>query len=174
MRLLTSESVTLRPVEPSDIELLLRWENDTSEWHTTSTVAPYSRTLIEEYVSNYRADLFGERQLRLMVTLNGSGETVGTIDLYDFDPLNRRAMIGIYIDPTHRRHDIALEALDILARYAGRHVGMLQLAASVSADNTASRHLFTSAGYTHTATLPHWYVRSEGMVDALIFQLDLK
>ena len=41
--LLSNATLTLRALEPTDLDTLYRWENDTSVWVVSDTIAPYSR-----------------------------------------------------------------------------------------------------------------------------------
>ena len=46
--ILKSKRLQLRAVEPSDIDLLYKWENDPAVWRESNTLSPYSRIQIEE------------------------------------------------------------------------------------------------------------------------------
>ena len=41
--LLTYGNISLRPLEPEDIELLYRWENDIEVWTVSNKKPPYSK-----------------------------------------------------------------------------------------------------------------------------------
>ena len=51
-RFLEDEVIRLRALEPEDLELLYRWENDSALWEFSSTLAPFSRYLLKEYIEN--------------------------------------------------------------------------------------------------------------------------
>ena len=42
---------SLRAVEPQDLELLCRWENDPSLWTVSGTIEPFSHYSIEPLLS---------------------------------------------------------------------------------------------------------------------------
>ena len=97
---MTSKNITLRALEPSDVDLLYKWENDTSIWHLSNTLTPFSRFVLEQYLLNSEKDIFTNKQLRLMIDVIEAAKkvkTIGSIDLFDFDPKNKRAGIGILI-----------------------------------------------------------------------------
>ena len=94
-KLLADGVVTLRALEPTDIDLLYQWENDTSLWTVTDTMAPYSRKLIWQYLNQFDGDVFQTCQLRLMVALQATGATIGTADLMHVDAFNSRAEVGL-------------------------------------------------------------------------------
>ena len=135
-KLLDDGTIALRALEPADLDDMTRWENDTRVWSAGSQGAPLSRHQIAEYIANYDADIFSARQLRLIVTETASGTAVGAVDLYDFDPLSRRAGVGIIIDEAARGRGYAARALTLLWEYASLHLDMHQLWAMTAMDNT--------------------------------------
>ena len=42
-QLLSNDTITLRALEPTDLDMLYQWENDTALWVVSDTIAPYSR-----------------------------------------------------------------------------------------------------------------------------------
>jgi diamine N-acetyltransferase len=153
---LENNILKLRALEPEDLDILYRWENDSNLWRYGSTLAPYSRFSLKEYISESRWDIFQSRQLRLMITLKSGNISVGTIDLYDFDPMNLRAGIGILIDGDYRRQGLALQALVLLKDYAFRFLTMKQLYAFVPEKNEASILLFKRGGFEQSGYLHAW------------------
>ena len=75
--------VTLRAMEPEDLDVLYTIENDDKLWTVGSTNVPYSRYALYEYVANTSGDIYADRQVRLMVC-NEQEEVVGIVDLMDF------------------------------------------------------------------------------------------
>ena len=172
MEILKGNKISLRAVEPSDLDSLYLWENDTESWPSGANRAPLSRHLLWNYIQNYRADIFSERCIRLIITDNAADDTpVGLVELYDYDPRDRRAMLGIYVAKASRRRGFAREALALTADYARRVVDMHQLAVIVAEDNRESLRLFTDAGYKSSGKLRSW-LRHDGLYhDAVIMQL---
>lgn len=168
--LLDDGVIALRALEPSDLDAMTRWENDTRLWSAGSQGAPLSRHLIAEYIANYDADIFASRQLRLIVVEKATGNAVGAVDLYDFDPLSLRAGIGIIIDETARGNGYGTRALNLLWHYSSIHLGMHQLWAMTAIDNTAACRTFTNAGFTTAGRLRSWVRRGRQWVDALMYQ----
>ena len=77
-----------------------------------------------------------------MIVNRSSLQTIGAIDLFDFDPNNRRVEIGVLIDNNFRRQGFASEALSLVCRYAFDMLDVHQLYANVDSQNEASRRLF--------------------------------
>lgn len=166
--LLQEKEITLRAIEPDDLDFVYLAENDTHSWHSSATVAPMSRYLIQQYIESYRADIYQDRQLRLIATHTLTGERIGVADLYDFDPRNSRAGVGIYIAPNMRGKGYGKQMLALLSDYAQQFIGIHNLYAIISTDNTPSRQVFAHCGYNEIATLPHWVKTSQGYTSATI------
>ena len=49
--ILSDGTLTLRAVELSDVDILYRWENDTTQWITNNAFAPYSRKQLWDYAT---------------------------------------------------------------------------------------------------------------------------
>jgi diamine N-acetyltransferase len=167
-------NLLLRAPEPEDIDIIFRWENDTRIWHLGNTLAPYSRFAIEQFVLNTDNDIFSSKQLRLMIDWHTSGTesiTIGSIDLYDFDPFNKRAGIGILIDEPFRRKGFALEALNLLIEYCFATLNLHQLYCNIEHNNKESINLFKKAGFMACGSKKEWLFRNGQWTDELMFQL---
>ncbi len=170
MNFLTGTHIILRAVEPNDLESLYRWENDVTLWKYGSTIAPLSRHLLAQYIENYTADIARDGQLRLMIVERKSSKAVGTIDCFDYDPTNRKAGVGLLIDPAYQHRGLGREALDTFVAYAFQFLQLHQLYAHVPLCNTPSRQLFKACGFQKSGQLHDWVHLPQGYDDALIFQ----
>lgn len=171
---MTGPNLLLRAPEPADIDIIFRWENDTRIWHLGNTLAPYSRFAIEQFVLNTDNDIFVSKQLRLMIDWHSAGEetrTVGSIDLYDFDPFHKRAGIGILIDEPFRLKGFAYEALTLLVEYCFNTLNLHQLYCTIEQSNTESINLFTKAGFTSCGIRKDWLFRDGQWKNEMMFQL---
>jgi diamine N-acetyltransferase len=172
--ILHGTNIHLRMPEPSDVDVLYQWENDLSVWRVSTTVVPFSRFQMEQYVMNSQHDIYSERQLRLMIDLvsvKRSIKTIGCIDLFDFDPQNRRAGIGILIIPEEREKGYAAEALGLLIRYSFEILQVHQLYCNITTGNDQSIRLFTNAGFIQCGVKKEWRIIDGKWSDEIIFQL---
>lgn len=168
--MLSNELILLRALEPEDLEFLFIWENDTAMWHYGNNIAPFSHTLLADYIANYDGDIFKSHQLRFMIVPIGSDTPVGMIDLYDFDAINRRAGVGIMIDPAHQSKGYAQAALFVLCRYCYFRLGMHQLYAIMATDNDKSITIFERSKFNTCGKLRSWLRNGEKYTDAYIMQ----
>lgn len=168
--LLAFGKVILRAPEPSDLDLFYMWENDTSLWEYSDTRAPFSREVLAAYLENAGRDIYEQKQVRLIIQ-NREDRAVGATDLFDIDLFHQRAGIGIMIHLEDDRHlGYASDALTVLENYALEVVGLRQLYAAVSEDNSNSIGLFQKAGYDLTGIRKKWLNTMKGWKDEWFFQ----
>lgn len=106
--MLRSEKIFLRSVDVSDATKLMLWENNPAHWKVTDTEVPFSMTGIMQVIEqqqNFRAT----GQLRLMICLVETDESIGAIDLYDMDFKNGNAAVGILIGESPERDEDTLK-----------------------------------------------------------------
>ncbi len=161
--LLQNEHIRLRKVEPQDLPFLYLWENDTAEWGSGDTHNPLSQKDLRDYIERSTGDVYKDGQLRLIIE-TAEGTTAGCIDMYDFDPHNRRSAVGIYIDSAFRRKGIGQEAVRLLEEYAFCFLHVRMLYSFVAAANKKSAHFFASCAWQQVSTLPYWLQNSDVFV----------
>jgi diamine N-acetyltransferase len=172
--ILHGANIHLRMPEPADVDVLYQWENDLSVWRVSTTVVPFSRFQMEQYVMNSQHDIFSDRQLRLMIDLvpdGGARKTIGCIDLFDFDPLNRRAGVGILIIKEEREKGYASDALTLLIRYSFEILNLHQLYCNITSGNDPSIKLFTKTGFIQCGIKKAWRIIDNKWNDEIMFQL---
>lgn len=170
--MMTYGDITLRAVEPEDLELLYQWENNMGYWLISNTIKPFSKYILKKYIENSHKTIFETGQLRLMIDIKGNGRTVGTIDLFDFDPFHKRAGVGILIaDESSRRKGYATMALKCLIDYCFTTLQLHQLYCGILSSNCESMELFKKLGFVETGVKKDWIKTPDGYLDEHIFQL---
>ncbi|RMB61068.1 N-acetyltransferase [Dokdonia sinensis] len=171
MLTLQGEHIKLRALEPEDLTHVHRIENDEKLWHLSETVTPYSVHSIKEYVDNAHRDVYEVKQLRLVICDVTTDAFVGFIDLFDFDPLNLRAGVGIVIESTDDRgQGYGKEALQLLLKYCKKHLQLHQLFANIGADNPSSIRLFEKLGFELIGIKKDWRRSGTDFIDELLYQ----
>lgn len=164
------KDIFLRPLEPEDLDILYRWENDTRLWSVGATVSPFSRFILKKYLVDTADDIYQTKQLRMMIVKKSNNQPVGTLDLYEFDALNARAGVGVLIDEKYRNKGYAAQSVDAIEKYAFNHLNLHQLYAYVPETNRASFALFSKSNFTQTAVLKEWLLINRKYVDVLVMQ----
>lgn len=160
----------LRALEPQDLDVMYSWENNIATWRVSGTVAPFSRHILSRLIDEQQYDIFATRQMRLVIEDIESSNVVGAVDLFEYDPLNRRAGIGIIVDPKYRQQGFAHDALCCVEKYGKVHLHLHQLWCSTLSDNRASIKLFTKAGYQECGRRKDWIIESQGPTDEILMQ----
>ncbi|MEO8532602.1 MAG: GNAT family protein [Flavobacterium sp.] len=169
---LKGDSIYLRALEPNDLEFVYAMENDQSIWEVSNTQTPYSRFLVRQYLENANQDIYEAKQLRLAICQDEDFPAVGLIDLFEFDPKNNRAGVGIVIqDKENRKQNIGSEALELLIKYSFHNLNLHQLYANINVGNVASIALFTKFGFKEIGIKKDWILLNNEYQDEAIFQL---
>lgn len=172
---LESERIRLRALEPSDLDTLYQWENDTSIWRVSNTMTPFSKHILREYIKNAHLDIFHTGQLRLMIDLKSTNNlyhSIGTIDLFNFDPFHLRAGIGILISQAEdRQKGFASEALQILINYAFDRLQLHQLYCNIAEGNEPSFRLFERFNFRLVGEKKEWLKSGDQWISEYLFQL---
>ena len=155
-------NIQLRKLEPSDLPFLYQWENDVSAWADGANHNPLSQQDLRAYIESTTGDIYRDGQLRLII--EEGGVTCGCIDLFDFDPRNRRAAIGMYIAPEYRSKGVGNEAVKQLEAYAFGHLNLRVLYAVIATQNSACTALYKHAGYLPSSVLPNWTLESDAVL----------
>ena len=170
--MIRNEKIVLRALEPEDADLLYNWENQMELWPVSNTLTPFSRHQILTYIRQISLDIYQTKQLRLMIDiLNGEKqESIGMIDMFDFDPYHNRGGIGVMIYKPERGKGHAREAVDLFLNYAFNHLGLHQVYCDISEDNDRSIKLFESLGFEFIGQKKEWLKTPTGYKDELMYQ----
>ncbi|MFZ7145577.1 MAG: GNAT family N-acetyltransferase [Bacteroidota bacterium] len=177
---LVGELIQLRALEPTDLNQLYKWENDSSIWSVSGTLVPFSKFVLEEFVTQVHQDIYTNKQLRLMIDLKYFEESdedettrsIGCVDLFDFDPKNKRAGIGILIaDKADRGRGYATEALHLIIDYGFEILDLHQIYSNIRVENESSVTLFKRAGFEVTGLKQDWIYEQGKFYDEYTLQL---
>ena len=161
--------IKLRKIEPNDLPYLYQCENDAASWADGANHNPLSQQDLRDYIASTTGDIYRDGQLRLIIEIKNqkskiSNTTAGCLDLFDFDPRNRRAAIGMYIAPEARGNGVGRQALEQLEQYAFGHLNLRVLYAVIATSNAPCSALFRSAGYTPSSPLTAWTLESDAVL----------
>lgn len=167
---LTNGNITLRALEPSDVELLYQWENDTAVWKVSNTFAPLSKFALANYIKSADSDIWESKCLRLIIE-DENKQAVGTIELFDFEPYHSRAGLGVMIyDNENRRKGTAKMAVELFCQYATNELGLSQVYVNIAESNKASLNLFDKLNFRLAGTKTKWLRTAQGWENELMFQ----
>ncbi|MBR1808099.1 MAG: GNAT family N-acetyltransferase [Paludibacteraceae bacterium] len=154
--MLHADDISLRKLEPTDLPFLYQWENDSRSWADSDIHNPLSQKDLRDYIESSTGDIYKDGQLRLIIESVSDNSTLGCIDLFDFDPHNRKAAVGMYLAEAARGKGVGKMVVRLLEEYAFSFLNMRMLYIFVAENNTACIRLYKSLGWDQTASLKEW------------------
>ena len=98
--------------------------------------------------------------------------TIGTIDIYDFDPYHKRAGLGILIaNENYRKKGYGSISLSILIDYCFKTLLLHQLYCNILENNQESIELFKNLGFKEIGIKKDWIKITDGYLNEHMFQL---
>ncbi len=164
--------IHLRALEPEDLLALEKIENDSAYWKYSNQTEPFSRVLLNQFIREQQQDIFQVRQKRFVIS-NQDKILLGCIDLFDFEPLHRRAGIGLYLLQEYRNKGIGSKALGLLEEYAKNILQLKTLYANIAIENMSSKSLFQSAGFIQSGLKKEWNFYQGEFHDEYLYQKTL-
>ena len=164
-----ADKIYLRALELDDIEFLFEIENNRDFWEISYTILPFSKYYLEKYIKESNHDIFSEKQFRFVISIENK-YPVGLIDLFDFDPINHRAGIGIVINNTQRKKGYAIKSVKLIEDYSRKNLQIHQLYVNVRIDNKISLDLFKKLGYAEIGIKKDWNYLDGQYIDEVLFQ----
>ncbi|TMK21438.1 MAG: GNAT family N-acetyltransferase [Actinobacteria bacterium] len=158
--------VSLRRVEPSDYEHILRWQNDPTVFRWMDYTRMFSLADIKE--SEERAAAEGHP-----FVIEAEGRPVGRIGLNNFRPRDRLASLYIFVgDRDVQGKGYGREALTLLLAYAFDTLNLRMVELWTLGDNERAVHLYKRCGFTEEARLRDRSWVEGAYVDHLIMSID--
>ena len=166
---MNESTINLRALEPEDLDELYAIENDREVWNVGHTNVPYSRSALHDYIAHQQADIYADRQVRLVIE-NAEKQVVGLADLMNFSPPHPRAELGIVVKQDFRRLGYGRQTVERLLHYARQTLHLHQVYVVVDSANTEAQNLFRQAGFKEQTRLLDWIFDGRDYHDALLMQ----
>ncbi len=166
----TGKNIHLRALEPEDLDFLFKVENDEQFWEISGTQTPFSKQILREYLHNAHRDIYEVKQLRMVIAQKDA--PIGLIDIFDFDPKNFRAGLGILIaEKENRGKGYGKEALELICNYCFAHLNLHQVYANVSEENLLSQQLFENLKFDKVGVKRDWNFTQGKFNNVILYQL---
>jgi diamine N-acetyltransferase len=173
--ILTGERTYFRALEPADLTWLYALENDETLWDLSDTQKPYSQYQLQKYIREASKDVYETKQLRFVLCKTSDHQPLGLFDLFDFDPKNNRATVGLVIsNPSERSQGFGKEGLKLLMNFARINLRVHQLLANIAVDNLVSINLFESLDFELVGRKKDWIYNRGVYSDVYLYQYIFK
>lgn len=158
---MTTQGIIIRALEPTDIDLLYKWENSPEIQAVGESALPLSKSSLKKIIQESQLDLYSTKQARLGIADMSNNNLLGTIDLFDLDMRHRRAGVGIMVSSDFRKAHIATNALLLFIDYCKDTLNLHQLYCNIKASNIASLRLFKKVGFVIVGEKKDWFFQNE-------------
>ena len=168
--MLKGQHIYLRGIGVDDLSFLKTIENDPENWKVSGTLIPFSDSSLKDYILSAR-DLPSDKQVRYIICNNEDNNPIGVVDLFDYDPVHRRAGVGILILADDRKKGFASEALNIIIDYGFNFLNLHLIWANIHQHNIKSIKLFKNNGFELSGVKKDWNIFDGEWQDEGFYQL---
>lgn len=169
MRILETERILLKPVEPEDLPFLmeLRWNNEIVSHIIHDPISSIMQQKWYEKISGA-----GDVALSIFIKENQSLKIIGTIGLYDINYRHQRATLkSMRILPEYQGNNIGLEATNLLMEYGFNTLNLNKISCDIFADNIARLKGLLKLGFKKEGVLRKHYFHNGNYKDAIVYSL---
>ena len=138
--MLKSHQISLRLLEDNDLEFLYSIENNPDNKKYGIDNGYITKKTLKAYIKNSGADISVYGQQRFVIVLNNI--SIGLIDLFDFDQINRSAFVGVIVINEYQNKNYGSKALELLISYSWNKLDLLSLCVNINPVNNISISLF--------------------------------
>ena len=142
---LTGERTVLRPFTEADADTI--WEIIQDPEVIRFTFEPSTELTPEKLRSWYGSRSAQPDRLDLAVTDRESGEVVGEVVLYEWDPAARSCTFRTLIGPRGRGRGIGTEATRLIVGHGFEQLGLHRIQLEVYGDNHRALRVYEKAGF---------------------------
>lgn len=150
---------TLRPLEKVDFEVIAPWFQDVEDlgrFDRTSRI-PLSLAQTEDAWREVFSPSDGNAKCWFVVQ-SENGQILGLTGLDAISPINRDAIVAMFVEKSARRLGLAIRATALLADFAFRQLGLNRLTSYYRQDNHISRDLVERLGFKVEGNMREaWY-----------------
>ena len=176
---LKSDTLTMRPMRPSDAEDIYRAVQDPEIPKFTTLPADYPIDLAIEFANTRAAASFVNKTELVFVIEDSRLATVGypysngfagVMSLHTIDIPNHRAEIGYWLAKEARGHGICTKAADLITEYGLMTIGFKRIDGIVDVRNEPSKAALLKAGYEFEGIMKSYVTRRDGsQLDMALF-----
>ena len=176
---LKSDTLTMRPMRPSDAEDIYRAVQDPEIPKFTTVPADYPIDLAIEFANTRAAASFVNKTELVFVIEDARLATVGypysngfagVMSLHTIDIPNHRAEIGYWLAKEARGHGICTKAAELITEYGLMTIGFKRIDGIVDVSNEPSKAALLNAGYDFEGIMKSYVTRRDGsQLDMALF-----
>ena len=169
--MLTGKLVRLRALEPSDAEVLHRWNQDPDVGRWMINDYPESLTQLTKRLGEDRPRNSYDKLVLCIETL-AVRTPIGVIALTDAEPENGRAELDVYVgEASHRNGGYGTDAIRVICRYGFDQMRLHGISLWVVPENEAARHVYRKLGFVEEGRERERFRRDGKWHDLIVMSL---
>lgn len=176
---LKSDTLTMRPIRPSDAEDIFRAVQDPDIPKFTTLPSDYPIDLAIEFANTRAATSFANKSELVFVIEDSrlanssypySSGFAGVMSLHTIDIPNHRAEIGYWLAKEARGKKICTMAAELLTEYGLMTIGFRRIDGIVDVRNEPSKAALLNAGFEFEGIMKSYVTRRDGsQIDMALF-----
>ena len=149
-----SNSYSLRPLEKSDLTAITQWFQDVGDLalFDRNSRVPYDLATCERIWNMSDTPQDADDKCWFTITSEAGG-IAGIVGLEGISPVNRDAVIALFVDRAIRRQGIGVRATALVLDFGFRQLGLNRVTSYYRKDNAGSRDLTSQVGFEVEGTM---------------------
>lgn len=145
--MILGENVFLRPIEVTDLQLLVKWRNDEELAKYTLPGIPYPMSLGKQ--REWFDQLQEDSSVKALLICLCEGEIpIGRVSIHNMDSRNMTGFVAIAIgEPVYWGHGYGTEAMHLFLRYCFRVLNLRRIVLEVYAYNERAVRSYEKVGF---------------------------
>ncbi|WP_439027461.1 GNAT family N-acetyltransferase [Haloarchaeobius sp. DT45] len=154
---LRGDRLSLRSVEPTDLDFLRQYQNDPALRSRLTRAFPQTIADAESFLNSVTV-----RENLAFVALDEDDDRVGFVALFDVEHVPGRARLGYWVVPESQGQGYATEMVALVVDYAFDELRLHKVTADTLADNVESQRVLEKLGFEREGVLrEHEYIDGE-------------
>jgi RimJ/RimL family protein N-acetyltransferase len=141
------ENVYLRALEPSDLDRMWKWHNDSGLYEMLVGAFRHVSHAAEEAWIRQKA-AYSQTEIQLAICLKEGDQHIGNINLRSIDWVSRHAQVGVFIgEEDHWSKGYGQQAMRLILRHAFNDLGLRRVHLIVLDDNDRAIRAYEKCGF---------------------------
>lgn len=166
-----AENIYIRALEPEDLEFLYLNENSPESWQWGGQKNIFSKHDLVKFIESSHKDITITGQKKFVIALKNDDTRIGTVDLYEYDAVNRNVSLGlIFYDVVQRGNGYGFEVVELMKKFCFEQLAVHQIYCEVQISNNISVALFEKCGFVLCGEKKDWIQNNGKWEDVKCFQ----
>ncbi|MGC9779609.1 MAG: GNAT family N-acetyltransferase [Candidatus Heimdallarchaeota archaeon] len=166
------KKVILRSLELSDLDYIVKHDNNLDLRHNLGTAVPCSRQDSENWIrESWEKRKIGERFV-FAFTNKETSEFIGVVNLYIINKTSKSAALGIWIyEEKNKSKGYGTDAMELILDFGFNYINLNRIELSVYPHNLRAIKLYEKIGFVKVANLRQSRYMNGKYIDEIIMDI---